>query len=370
MTDDKQVQLPGRYGCMFRATAARIYEQFSLFNCAYLFYDFVLVAELNQCIALHTDGEYAKSIMRNAFNLTKDSGIAVDPEDTLSKNDRKYTLESAEGMFTETTAAAAYIAELLSLDEAARTAVKRHDDFLENLRADKGLGKNDPVSIPNELLDLSSELGDARNRSIRVLQDFLYKNTLKGKGYEIDDGNLASRSRGNGINDLLRSTIREGRIPLALSDENAPVIRTGEEFRTFALMLKSIPFPTDMSANEFIEFRNSKIVRKSVGGFRKLAGELVQGQAPTRYVVDELMSRYEDYKIEVQRSGVKTVLGNVKFLVSTLAGFAEDVVKLRLENLSRRPFEVVEYFVDRKYKDVASTESPFYFLIQKDREMP
>jgi hypothetical protein len=370
MTDDKQLQLPGRYGCMFRATPARLYGQFSSFSCAYLFYDFVLVAGLDECIDVHTNSILAKSIMRNAFNLSKKFGIAIDPEDTLSEDDRRPTVKSAKAMFAEDTAAAAYLAEFLRLDEAARVAVKREDGFVEKLRADQGVGSDDVLRIPDEFDELSSELVKARNKSIIVMQDFLYKNTLKEKGYDIDDGTLASGLWSDSNNDLLRSTVRDGRIPLVPTDENLPVIRAGEEFRTFALMLKSVPIPTDMSPNEFIEFRNSKTVRKSVGRFRQLAGELVQGQAPTRYVVDELMSRYEDYKIEVRRAGVKTVLGNVKFLVSTLAGSAEDVVKLRLENLSRRPFEVVEYFVDRKYKDVASTESPFYFLVQKDREMP
>jgi hypothetical protein len=135
-------------------------------------------------------------------------------------------------------------------------------------------------------------------------------------------------------------------------------------------MLKSVPFPTDMSVDEFIDFRNSKTVRRSIGSFRKLAGDLTHGQAPTHYVIEELISQYEEYKRDVRRSGAKIVIGNVKFLVSTLAGFAEDVVKLRLENLSKRPFEVVEYFIDRKYKDVQSLNSPFFFLYQKDRETP
>jgi hypothetical protein len=369
MTDGTSIQLPGRYGCMFRATPARVYEQFSSFNCAYLFYDFVLVAELNQCIALHTGGEYAKMIMRNAFNQSKELGIAIDPEDTISEDDKKLTLEKAATMFAENTAAVAYVTELRRLDEAARAAIKRHDDFLDILRASQGAGKDDGISIPDECLGLSFELMDARNRSIVLLQDFLHSNTLKAKGYEIDDGNLLNRSWNYNANDKLRSVIRAGRIPLAVSDERAPVIRAGEEFRTFALMLRAVPFPSEMSASEFIEFRNSKAVRKSIGKFREIAGELVQAQAPSRYVVDELMSRYEDYRSEVRRSGVKTVLGNVKFLLSTLAGFAEDVVKLRLENLSRRPFEVVEYFVDQKYKDIASADSPFYFLIEKDAEM-
>jgi hypothetical protein len=365
MTNNTPIRLPGKFGVLTQANPATEYRQFAVMHTAYLFYDFVLCADLNWCISAHSDdGPFAKQRMLEAFEQIKGNGIAIDPKDVFATSDYLITREKAHAMFPEEEVAETFFTEMHRLIESQRVALERYDGFIDLVRADQKIpAALDRVDIPLKMHDLHTALLIERNNSIARLQQYFTKNMLKAGAYEVDmDLRVGSYDD--------RGSFQWGRISLAPSDVEAPVLRRGDEFRTFALMLKSVPLPTDMSVDEFVDFRNSKTVRKSIGSFRKLAGDLIQGQAPTQYVVEELRSQYEDYKRDVRRSGAKTVIGNVKFLVSTLTGFAEDVVKLRLESLTKRPFEVVEYFLDRKYKDIEPLNSPFYFLYQKDRETP
>src|SRR3954453_280040 len=80
-------KLPGIRGCLFRASPARIFDQFASYATANLFYDFILVARLDECIALHTDGSHAKRSMERALSATRRNGIGIDPWPLFDEGD-------------------------------------------------------------------------------------------------------------------------------------------------------------------------------------------------------------------------------------------------------------------------------------------
>jgi hypothetical protein len=147
-------------------------------------------------------------------------------------------------------------------------------------------------------------------------------------------------------------------------------IKSNEQLRTFQLVLRAIPFPSNMPIQEFTDFRNDSTVRKSIRAFRKIAGDLVDGQAPARNVLEQLLEGYEDYKKEVAKTKAKTTVSNARFIISSTAGLVEDIIKLRIESLFKRPFEIADFFIDRKFDDASHKKSPFFFLYEKDTSVP
>jgi hypothetical protein len=92
------LKLPGPRGCLFKATPARIFDQFASYACASLFYDFVLVMELDTCISLHTEGAHAAESMRKGLETIKEMGTG---RPTRSAELRRLVPDFAESIIKE-----------------------------------------------------------------------------------------------------------------------------------------------------------------------------------------------------------------------------------------------------------------------------
>ncbi len=358
-------RIPGKYGCLFQAHPGRVYWQFCSYATASLFYDFVAVADLDWCIAAHSPSDdHHSPTMLKTFQRMRDHGIALDGQSAARNLAPVLDREVLTVGYGSADKAAHALSALHQANNATEQATAAYNKFLDTIRASKG----DQVFIPPELDAEHFRLSSSRARTLSEYTSLLCKTSFGCSGYEIDDGRPMQDEWTAPNTEALREAIRAGRIPIAhVPDAPTVPIRSGEELRTFSLVLKAVPFPIDMPPDEFIDFRNDKKVRASIGRFRQLAGELVgEGQAPPYYVVSEILDQYDEYKKTISKTRTKTVLSNVRFVASNIAGLFEDAVKLRLESFTKRPFDVIEYFIDRKYRDRSHENSPFYFLLEKD----
>ncbi len=192
---------------------------------------------------------------------------------------------------------------------------------------------------------------------------------LEVAGYKVDDGVLHEWSWSRADNLQALKVLAQQKVVIAPPplDESSP-LKPGEEHRAFALTVRKIPFPEGLPHSEFVGFRKSREVRQSIGAFRDLTEKLIGLQAPANYVIEELLQRYEDYKVEVQRLKAKQVMSNVKFILGTSAGVLEDILKLRIESLVKRPFELAEHVLTAREARDALRASPFLFATELCRD--
>jgi hypothetical protein len=355
----------GALGCVMEATPATILDQFESAYCAYLFYDFVLLDQLNNCISLHTDGPHPKRILLDNFVALRERGIAFDPDDIFFVPSEELSDKEFKSRYLLSADSAPEHRHLINaaIKNAEHCYIKDRN-LREHIASIQGVSSKGSFSIPNEFHSAFQESVDNLNMAYREVRGVSYKIAAINSGYSIDSGILIERNYDR--NDEIRKMLGEGHIPIFGGSAEKRPIASGEEMRTFQLVLKNIPLPRQMPVDEFVDFRNRKNIRKSIGSFRKLAGDLVSGQAPASYIVEELMDKYEEYKSEAKKISTMTRIGNVKFIASNISGFIEDIIKLRIESFAKRPFEIAEYFVDKRYSNKEFEDSPFFFMYELD----
>lgn len=362
-SDTKKIK--GKSGCSIQATPATIYAQFEQAYSAYLFYDFVLMHDLKYCVHLHEHGDYARVSMFNAFQQLVDHGIVLEPTEHFSVPFRYLSEEDFREFYPISAERFPKDLNFINQKYADLCAAVSQDELLTHeMRVEVGKPEHVPLVIPKKYQQQKSELSGKRSQARSSYEKACIRIAAFNHGYNLDDGTmqLLDGSR----NEELRPVIVKGRAPLLGSAVASGPLTDGQEFRTFRLVLKNVPFPSDMPIDEYIEFRHEKSVRHSVGSFRDLADDLINGQAPAAHVVEEIMGRYEEYKEMVERSKVKKRVADVSFIISNVAGFAEDLIKLRLESLSKRPFEIAKFIADRNHQYRELERSPFFFLYAKD----
>lgn len=355
------MEITGRFGCAFTAQPATVFEQFSSYAFASLMYDFVAVDSLDQCIDLHTNGSHAKESMRNAFSLFKEKKIVIDAAALSSGG---ITAEQVLQGYSNPEVANSKLAELDQAHKQAYDADTKLKDLREFIRLKLGVSRDARISIPEEYREDFMEAvrnmqiwADEANRLTTLI-------TLETRGYQVDSGHLVKWSYDN--NELLRPLLKDRRIPLSAKSSSETQSRSlsgGTE--TYAIVLQNLPFPSDLPVDEFVDFRNDKRVRKSIRAFRELADKISNGGVPMAFVLEEMSDQYAEYAEQVHRLRGRRVLANVKFIASNILGFAEDVAKLRFENFGKRPFEIIDYFLDYKDKDKTTETSPFFFIHEK-----
>jgi hypothetical protein len=343
--------LRGRYGCILEATPARIYNQFSNFALASLIYDFVAVEWIRAQSEPEVDGQHIPGRIAHMSKAFLECGLCIDPWDIHPIT----SVLMARDDFSK------------EYPSATQKQWEFNQDFggvyapAHRLLARKT--KQDPPNPQDEMLALF----DMVQKVERAFHRFRFKLGITALGYELDDGKLLDEGVGDQHNDLLKPLIDAGHIPLvAAGSSPSSVLHKGEMVKMLQLFIRNVPFPTEMPLNEFVDFRNSKIVRNSIGQFRQHVKALIGDQAPANYVIEELVEQYEAYKREVARMKARTHLNAIKFVITSVAGTVEDIVKLRLENLSKRPYEIAEWFLDKKYEYKEHESSPFFFAIEKD----
>ncbi|TPM28226.1 hypothetical protein [Mesorhizobium sp. B2-3-4] len=355
------MEIGGRFGCTFTATPATIFDQFSSYAFASLMYDFVAVDSLDYCIDLHTNGYHPKEGMRRAFTLFRDKKIVFEAAELKAEG---VTAEQILKAYPDPQIAMARLTEIHQAHELAKNADAKLNNIEEFIRKKIDTPSAKRMAIPSEYHEEFMEAISNMNSCSAEFDRLSTKIILEIRGYKIDSGHLVKWDHGN--NNLLRPLLDEGRIPLL---SQSPVKSTQRSLlggtETYALVLQRLPFPTDLPADEFVDFRNDKKVRRSIRAFREIADKIAEGGAPLAFVLEEISDLYDEYAKQVDRLRARRVLANIKFIASNLFGFAEDIAKLRLENFAKRPFEIVDYFLDYKEKEKATENSPFFFVHEK-----
>jgi hypothetical protein len=106
-----------------------------------------------------------------------------------------------------------------------------------------------------------------------------------------------------------------------------------------------------------------------VCSFRKWSDEIVARGTPTAIIAQEIKDSYSDLDTLIKREKTKRILGSIKLIVGNVAGFAEDIIKLRLESLATRPFTVAETLADSYFSRPTYEGHPLYFAAQLKQKL-
>jgi hypothetical protein len=316
--------------------------------------------------------------MKRGLLAVRQAGIGKDPLPLIGQGAVDLTRDTFLKNFKDQEVAHQLFVDLQGVQERQSSAVSKYDEFVRQF-----------PEIPQDKYAEYEALRRERHLLGRMFEDFLLKVLLQTRGLNIDDGTLMRNLWESRNNDLHRGAINAGRITLSPPGRDTVTNVLRKTSAALCLVLKSVPLPAQMEVQEFTEFRNSTVVRSSLRSFRKLAQEIVQGQAAsrnigqfaklvedvisgqTRHIADQIKAAYDDYKNEIRRRNVATVQIDVKFIVSNMGrlrrvvpDLAESIIRGRVkDHLVNGPFEVGEHPIDQDLRNKGFEASPFYFFI-------
>jgi len=144
-------------------------------------------------------------------------------------------------------------------------------------------------------------------------------------------------------------------------DNGFPTFGKAELGRALCVAFDSIPIPLELPWNELKDLKAEPAYKRSIASFRKWSNEIVAGNTPTPVIIQEIRDSYAEMDILIKREKTRRVLGAIKFVLGNVAGFAEDIIKLRLESLASRPFTIAETLAEAYFSRPTYEGHPLYF---------
>ena len=134
------------------------------------------------------------------------------------------------------------------------------------------------------------------------------------------------------------------------------------EMRVIEVAVPNIAIPRLQNVRDLIDFAARD---EYTGPMRRLRGhvsDLIGSRKSTLEISQEIAEDMHRLDRTIKKEQLDRYFGVCKFVFGSVFGAIEDVVKLRLESLVKRPFEIAEKITEQFYYGPAYEEDPLYVL--------
>jgi hypothetical protein len=134
------------------------------------------------------------------------------------------------------------------------------------------------------------------------------------------------------------------------------------EMKAIEIAVPNIAIPRMQSVRDLIDFVARDEYTGPMRRLRNHVGDLIGGAKSTLEISQAIADDMHELDRSIKKERLLRHFGVCKFVFSSVFGAIEDVVKLRLESLAKRPFEIVEKVTEQFYYGPSYEKDPLYML--------
>lgn len=135
------------------------------------------------------------------------------------------------------------------------------------------------------------------------------------------------------------------------------------------ILIKDVPLPDFRRLSAAVEIVGDESLRRQYANIRRWAMQLADQKLSHSKKCQLVQDELADTTREIAKTRLGTIMGVCKILVSATVGVAEDLVKLRWENLANRPFDITTKAVQLYEDERSKKDRPLYVAWKLKREL-
>jgi hypothetical protein len=121
------------------------------------------------------------------------------------------------------------------------------------------------------------------------------------------------------------------------------------EMKVTEIALPNVSIPRLETIKDLIDFVMMDDYRVPMRRLRSHCAKLLTNTQDIGEISQAIADDMEELDRRIKKEQLKRYFGNCKFIFGTAFGLVEDVLKLRFENLAKRPFEIAESITEQYY---------------------
>jgi hypothetical protein len=134
------------------------------------------------------------------------------------------------------------------------------------------------------------------------------------------------------------------------------------EMKIVEIAVPKISLPRLERTKDLIDFVMMDEYRRPLRRLQSHCAELAANSRSIGQISQDIADDMNELDRVIKSEKLGRYLGICKFIFGTAFGFAEDIIKLRLESMAKRPFEVAEKITEQYYYGPQYEKDPLYFL--------